>query len=54
MWQIEIYNRETRKWQKHGAPTRDFTAAFKKVGAMQETGNKVRLVKLAKEEEATE
>ena len=47
MWKIEIYNRDTRRWTEHGKPTEDFAAAFKKVGQLQETGNKARLVKLA-------
>lgn len=56
MWKIEIYNSDTRRWTQYGRATADFSTAYKKVGSLQEAGNRARLVKLeqaAAEQEET-
>lgn len=56
MWKIEIYNSDTRRWTQYGRATTDFSTAYKKVGSLQEAGNRARLVKFeqtaAEQEEA--
>lgn len=47
MWQIEIYNRETKQWILYGKASGDYDATYKGCVKLCEAGYKARVKKLA-------
>ena len=43
MWQIQIFNYNTRRWENYGKASLDFHALYKKCESLQEAGHKARL-----------
>lgn len=54
MWQIETYNRTTRRWEPFGSPAADFGKLYAKTAQMAGQGFKTRVTKLQAQQQAVQ
>lgn len=52
MWQIETFNRTTRRWEPFGSPAADFGKLYAKTAQMAGQGFKTRVTKLQAQQQA--
>lgn len=48
MWQIELYEVETKIWKRFGSPMSDFGKAYETMKKLEEVGHRVRLRKVVR------